>query len=312
MNALGLAEKIEVVTLIDNYVDVLIPSHQKVVREPHYRNGTVAPPLVAEHGLSLLVRVFQNGHAHTLLLDAGWSETGVQYNMAELGIPVSEIEGIILSHGHMDHHGGLKALLRQRTAPVPVITHPDVFLKNRYIVSSQGDKIAFPLLDKDSLKRLGAQVIDNKEPYFLVSDLVLVSGEIERITDFEKGLPNAYVEKDGKIERDRILDDQALIVHLKNKGLVIITGCSHAGIINTIYYAQKITGVLSVHAVIGGFHLSGASFEPIIGKTLEQLKAIDPEIICPMHCTGWQATKKIAEHMPSQFVLSSVGTTMTL
>ena len=101
-------------------------------------------------------------------------------------------------------------------------------------------------------------------------------------------------------------------MHLKDKGLVIITGCSHAGIINTIRYARKITGVMSVHAVIGGFHLSGAAFEPIIGKTLEHLKAIDPEISLPMHCTGWQATNRIARQMPSQFVLSSVGTTLAL
>ena len=312
VNALNHADKIEIVTIIDNYVDVLIGSKQKVTRSPHYRNGVVAPPLVAEHGLSLLVRVFKDGRSHSLLLDAGWSETGVLRNLKELEIPISEIEEIVLSHGHMDHHGGLKAFLRERGTSIPIIVHPDVFLENRYLVSVQGEKIAFPLLDEDSLKDLGAQVIKNQSPSLIASDLVMVSGQIKRTTDFEKGLPNAYVEKGGKVERDCILDDQALIVNLKNKGLVIITGCSHAGIINTIYYAQEITGETAVHAVIGGFHLSGAFFEPIIEKTLDKLKKIGPDIVCPMHCTGWQATKQIAKHLPSQFVLSCVGTTITL
>ena len=138
------------------------------------------------------------GNTHSVLLDAGWSETGVQPIWQELGIPISEIEGIILSHGHMDHHGGLKALLRQRNSAVPVIAHPDAFLKNRYLLSTQGQKVTFPVLDEVSLSDLGAQVIRNRSPYVLASDLVLVSGEIERTTDFEKGLPNAYAERDGK------------------------------------------------------------------------------------------------------------------
>ncbi|MCD6353498.1 MAG: MBL fold metallo-hydrolase, partial [Proteobacteria bacterium] len=106
--------------------------------------------------------------------------------------------------------------------------------------------------------------------------------------------------------------DQALVIHLKGKGLVIISGCSHSGIINIIHYARKITGVTRVYGVMGGFHLTGPAFEPIIGETIEKLKAINPAIIFPMHCTGWKATTEIAEQMPRQFVLSSVGTTLTL
>jgi 7,8-dihydropterin-6-yl-methyl-4-(beta-D-ribofuranosyl)aminobenzene 5'-phosphate synthase len=141
---------------------------------------------------------------------------------------------------------------------------------------------------------------------------VLVTGEIERTTDFEKGLPHAYLERGGKTEPDRILDDQGLVVHLKGKGLVIITGCAHSGIINTIQFAQKLTEISSVYAIIGGFHLSGPKFESIIPRTLEELKVINPAVICPMHCTGWKATVEIARKMLHQFVLNSVGTTLVL
>jgi len=306
------AEKIEIITLMDNYTDCLIPSSQNVKRNPHYKNGEVVPPLMAEHGLSLLIRVFENGRPHSLLLDAGWSETGVLHNLRELGIEVNKIETAVLSHGHMDHYGALKSILNLKSESIPVIVHPDVFLRNRFIVLPDGEKIRFPVLEENTFQKTGAQIIKNKSPYLLLSDLALVTGEIERATDFEKGMPNAYLERAGEIEPDRILDDQAIVVHLKGKGLVIITGCAHSGIINTIHYAQKLTGVMPVYAIIGGFHLSGPAFEPIIDKTLEKLKALKPAIISPMHCTGWKATVEIAKQMPHQFVLSSVGTTLTL
>ncbi|MBW1679175.1 MAG: MBL fold metallo-hydrolase [Deltaproteobacteria bacterium] len=306
------AEKIEIITLMDNYTDCIIPSSQKVKRNLHYKNGKVVPPLMAEHGLSLLIKVFENGRSHSLLLDAGWSETGVLHNLRRLGIEANKIEAAVLSHGHMDHYGALKSILNLKSESIPVIVHPDVFLRNRFIVLPDGEKIRFPVLEENTFQKTGAQIIKNKSPYLLLSDLALVTGEIERATDFEKGMPNAYLERAGKIEPDRILDDQAIVVHLKGKGLVIITGCAHSGIINTIHYAQKLTGVMPVYAIIGGFHLSGPAFEPIIDKTLEKLKALKPAIISPMHCTGWKATVEIAKQMPHQFVLSSVGTTLTL
>ncbi len=260
----------------------------------------------------MLVRVFENGKPHSFLLDAGWSEIGVLRNLKELQIDVNEIETIILSHGHMDHFGCLKNILKVKSFPTPVIVHPDVFLKKRFLMLANGETIKFPAVKENSLQKSGAQIIQNRVPYLLTSDLVLVTGEIERITSFEKGIINAYVVREERIERDLIMDDQALIVYLKGKGLVIITGCAHSGIINTVRYAQKITGINSVHAVIGGFHLSGPAFEPCIGSTLAELKQINPSLVCPMHCTGRTATTAIAREMPDKFVLSSVGSTLLL
>ncbi len=305
-------ERLEVVTLIDNYIDVLISSSQNVKRSPHYKDGKIAPPLIAEHGLSLLVRVFENGKPHSFLLDAGWSATGVLHNLKELEINTNEIEAVILSHGHMDHHGALKGILKLIDKPIPVIVHPDVFLKKRFLLLPEDRKILFPILDEKKLKEAGARIIKSKEASFLAQNLILVTGEIERTTPFEKGIPNAFVDKEGIIERDFIQDDQAIIIHLRGKGLVVITGCAHSGIINTVRYAQKVTGIDPVYAVIGGFHLSGTKFEPVISPTLQEMKRINPFVISPMHCTGFKATMQIAKNMPHQFVLSSVGSTLLL
>jgi 7,8-dihydropterin-6-yl-methyl-4-(beta-D-ribofuranosyl)aminobenzene 5'-phosphate synthase len=120
------------------------------------------------------------------------------------------------------------------------------------------------------------------------------------------------VEKKGKLEKDPILDDQALFVRLKGRGLVVIGGCSHAGIVNTVLYGKKMTGAQAVHAILGGFHLSGPLFEPIIGDTIDALKAMEPKVVVPMHCTGWNAIQRFHEAFPSAFVLNSVGSTFTL
>lgn len=306
------AEKIELIVLMDNYSDVLLPSSQRLKRFLPIREGKFAAPLFAEHGFSLLVRLFENKKAHSLLLDAGWSEDGVVHNLKKLDVDIAEVETIILSHGHMDHHGALHNILALKGGPVSIIAHPDAFLKGRFVVLPDGEKVTFPAPDEALLRDRGAHIIKNKSPYLIASDLALVSGEIERTTGFEKGLPNAFLEREGNIENDHILDDQALIIHLKQKGLVVISGCAHAGIINTVTHARKITGVNKVYGVMGGFHLTGPAFEPIIGETIKELKAVDPEVILPMHCTGWKATVEIAQHLPRQFVLSSVGTTLTL
>ena len=141
---------------------------------------------------------------------------------------------------------------------------------------------------------------------------VLITGEIPRITNFEKGFPLQY--KEGKDQNHLIADpfvndDQALVMLLKNKGLVILTGCSHAGIINTINYAIKASGIKKVYAIIGGFHLSGEEYEDSIPLTITELLRIDPVYIIPCHCTGWKASNEIIRAMPRKYIQTSVGST---
>jgi len=143
----------------------------------------------------------------------------------------------------------------------------------------------------------------------LASDLILISGEVERVTDFEKGFPWAEAKIDDDWIVDPFHDDQGVAVKVKGRGLVVIGGCSHAGIINTVKHAQKVARTDKVHAVLGGFHLTGPIFEPIIGPTIEEMKKIGPDFVVPMHCTGWKTINQFAEDMPEQFILNSVGTT---
>lgn len=143
----------------------------------------------------------------------------------------------------------------------------------------------------------------------LCSDLIVALGEVERVTNFEKGFPWAEAKIGGSWVRDPFYDDQGVSVNVKGKGLVVIGGCSHAGIINTVERARKVTGISEVHAVLGGFHLTGPIFEPIIGATIGQMKKIGPDFVVSMHCTGWKASNQFSREMADQFLLNTVGTT---
>ena len=138
-----------------------------------------------------------------------------------------------------------------------------------------------------------------------------MSGEIARTTDFEQGFPIHYTKRNGIWEHDPLIkDDQCIILNLSGKGLIIVTGCSHAGIINTIRYAQALTNVDQVYAVVGGFHLTGTIFDKIIPATVAALQKINPAILMPGHCTGWSAIHQIAAAMPGAFIPTNVGTTL--
>jgi 7,8-dihydropterin-6-yl-methyl-4-(beta-D-ribofuranosyl)aminobenzene 5'-phosphate synthase len=307
-------DSIEILTLMDNYVDILLGSTRVVRRANHSGGGEIfSDTLVGEHGLSLLVTVCEGSKRHTILLDTGYSAVGVPHNIEQLGLDLKEIEAIVLSHGHMDHLGSLNVLLEKMHKPMPVLVHPHAFDSPRYVTRKDGGKDRFPvMLVRREIENRGGQIRETAEPTLICEDMILVSGEVERTTPFEKGMPHAVVEKNGNLEKDPILDDQALFLLLKGKGLVVIGGCSHAGIVNTVLYGKKLTGVQTVHAVLGGFHLAGPLFEPIIGNTIDALKAMAPAVVVPMHCTGWNAIHRLSDAFPSAFVLSSVGSTYTL
>ena len=306
------ADRVEITTIMDNYTDRLLPSTGVAKRAPLAVGEQLTPQTpLAEHGLSLLIKVFRGLEEHTVLFDAGWSDIGVPFNMKLFGIDVNKIEAIVLSHGHMDHFGALIEVLKVKK-DIPLILHPDAFTAPRGRKAPDGRMVKFPTLDEQSLIEAGADLVKTKSPYLLAKGLLASTGEIKRVTDFEKGMPSACLERNGKIEYDPILDDQGAVIHVKGKGLVVISGCGHAGIINTIYYAQNITKIDKVYAILGGFHLSGLVFEPIIGRTINELKKIAPKVIVPMHCTGWKAINEIAKEMPHQFLLNSVGTKFLL
>ena len=307
-------DRVEILTLMDNFVDVLLED-TKVVSRPPKAIGAEIPTdtLLAEHGLSLLVKVQHGAEKHTILFDTGYNSMGVLHNMAKLAVDPDEMEAIVLSHGHMDHTGSLHPILQKISNPIPLVVHPDAFLYPRFVEEKDGSRRRFPrtLVRKD-LDRRNVELLESKTPTPILDETILVTGEVERTTEFEKGMPNALIERDGNLEPDPIKDDQALVMHLKDKGLVVVSGCSHAGIVNTVRYAKKLTGVAKVHAILGGFHLSGAFFEKIVDKTIDELKALSPVVVVPMHCTGRKAMEQFSREFPSSFVLNSVGSKITL
>ncbi|RLB18445.1 MAG: MBL fold metallo-hydrolase [Deltaproteobacteria bacterium] len=307
-------DRVEVLTLIDNYVDVLLTNTEVVYRPPLAKEGGIpADTLVAEHGLSLLITLYRGDETHTILFDTGYSSVGLLHNMGLLEIDPGQIEALVISHGHMDHTGTLYPLLDKIPGPLPLVVHPDAFLTPRYFALDDGRKLLFPeVLKISELEKRNVQLLESKGPILLAGDTALVTGEVERTTTYEKGLPNALLERNGTIEKDPILDDQAIAVNVKGKGLVLISGCAHAGIMNTILYAMKITGISSIQGVLGGFHLSGAFFEPIIEDTIKDLKKLNPKVLVPMHCTGWKAINRFSEEFPEAFILNSVGSRFTI
>jgi len=297
---LGDADRVEILVLMDNYADVLVPSVPPVKRYV----AELSEQLIAEHGLSLLIKVFRGDRCRTILMDAGLTRVGVPYNAEKLGVNFREVDFFFLSHGHLDHYGALEDVLKKIGKPVTFVAHPDVFLP-KYVILPNGNTRGPMILDPEKLKSLGAKLMITKSPVQLAPGTT-TTGEVERTTDFEKGFPVMYTIKDDKLVRDEILDDQSLVIRLRKEGLVVISGCAHAGIINTILHAQKITGTKKVYAVIGGFHLSGAP-DTTINKTIEMFREIDPTYIIPMHCTGFKAISRISTELREKFVLSTVG-----
>lgn len=303
------ADGAEITTILDNIVDVLLPTTETAQRFVLQSDFFEREALLAEHGFSALVTVSLGNTSEQLLFDAGLSKKGLTHNMDVMEIKPNELHTIVLSHGHADHTNGLMGLAqRLGKRKVPLVLHPDAFLQ-RKVVFPDGHEMNLPPPDRRILSQEGIEFIEERGPSYLLGGLVLVTGQIRRSTDFETGLPVHRALIDGKWQPDPLIhDDQAVVIHVRDKGLVILTGCGHAGVINTIRHAQEVTGIKKVYAVIGGFHLSGALFDPIVPPTISALKELGPALVVPAHCTGWKATHTIAQQMPEAFVQNSVGT----
>jgi len=301
-------DKVEVTCLVDNYVDLLLPS-TSVVHRPSVRESWYEKPPIAEHGFSVSVTLEINGTKHRILFDSGQSPWTASYNIDALDFDLSYCEMAILSHGHIDHAGGLLNIRKKMNASsIPLIIHEDAF-KSRLFKFPDGKTLNLPPPNKSLLVKAGYDITGGNLSSLWLNNSILVTGEIPRTNNFENGLPNHYSEMDGKIESDPLIkDDQAIVLNIKDKGLVIITGCGHAGIINTVNYAKKLTGEDRIHAVIGGIHLSGEMFESIIPRTVDELEKHKPKFIIPCHCSGFKATNEIAKRMPTAIIQNSVGT----
>jgi 7,8-dihydropterin-6-yl-methyl-4-(beta-D-ribofuranosyl)aminobenzene 5'-phosphate synthase len=273
----------------------------------------VPDALVAEPGFSALVRIDAGGRRRTLLFDTGVSPNGMVDNLRRLGIAPDEIEIIVLSHGHWDHVTGIEGLAKALgAARLPVMIHPE-FWQRRRIRFPGLEPAELPATSASALEGMGFTIIEDRRPSFLLDGAALITGEVDRTTSFETGFAGHEAFHGGEWHPDPlILDDQALVLSLGEPGLVVLSGCGHAGIVNTVRHARALTGTDKVAAIIGGFHLNGPKFEPIIEPTVDALAALSPGLLVPAHCTGFKATQRIAARFPDAFALGSVGTTITL
>ncbi|MEV4320006.1 MBL fold metallo-hydrolase [Actinocrispum sp. NPDC049592] len=318
--ALEPVDEVEIVTLVDNVFDALLMGDERTRRPamgvpgvvaPQFEEGRTLRGLVAEHGFSALVKVRRGETTTTLLFDTGMSPEAMVTNAERMGFALDELNTIVLSHGHFDHAGGLAGLAKR--VKLPMVVHPNVWSKRRLVIPGQ-DPVELPTLSKRALTTEGFDVIERREPSLLLDGSVLITGEVDRTTEFEHGMPPSHQAWDGgKWEHDPlVIDDQALIVNVRNRGLVVLTGCGHAGAVNIVRHAQRLTGVDQLHALIGGLHLSGPAFEPIIKPTVDAFTAMRPSLIVPGHCTGWRAQHTFAAAMPDAWVQSSSGTSYRL
>jgi 7,8-dihydropterin-6-yl-methyl-4-(beta-D-ribofuranosyl)aminobenzene 5'-phosphate synthase len=319
-------DAVTLTTLVDNSTDLLLPDQGPIHRHGLLAAGTAQRlatnvldtgetydiPL-AEHGFSMLVTVTRAGHDHQLLFDAGMTPNGLRANMHRLGLSPFDIELVVLSHGHSDHVTGLDGFIRAvGPSNLPLVVHPGAFSKRRIAIPGLLE-LELPSPTRNALHEAGLEVVERRQPSLLFDDSVLITGEVDRTTDFEHGMPFHEALSDGAWAPDPfILDDQALIVHVAGHGLVVLTGCGHAGIVNIVRYARRLTGIDTVAAVVGGFHLGGPAFEPIIKPTVEALAQIGAEAIVPAHCTGWRAAHALAEAMPHAYIPNSVGSRLEL
>lgn len=307
------ASKLEITVLVDNYFDALLPPQPGVTRPPLAKDGHVSSrTLTAEHGLSILVDTWSNGFHKRVLLDTGYNQGTVLRNMETLSLAPSSIDALVLSHGHMDHTGAVNEILERVGKPIPVYFHPGIF-SERYIERPGVGIARFPQpIHRAGLETTASALIDHTGPVLLADNMIMATGAIPRLTSFEKGMRGAKMMKDGELVEDNMEDDQAIVMNVKDWGLVVISGCAHSGIVNSLNYARKLTSENKVCAVMGGFHLAGPDMGPVIDATISEIKSMAPWLVMPMHCTGFGAIANFKTEFPDSFVLSGVGTKITL
>jgi 7,8-dihydropterin-6-yl-methyl-4-(beta-D-ribofuranosyl)aminobenzene 5'-phosphate synthase len=306
-------DKIEMLTLQDNYVDLTAGDNSEIIqRAVPLKDMEIRTSILAEHGFSSMLTLTKGETSRNMLFDFGFSEQGSAFNAEALGVDLSSIEALALSHGHFDHSGGMKAIVEKiGKQGIEMAVHPEAFRNPRYIKITEDFKIKFPAFTREDAEAVGIHLVETKNPYPILDGDIVFLGEIPRKTDFEKGIPNMHYQDNGEEKWDDLIDDTAIMANVKGKGLVVISGCAHSGIINTVQYAKEISGVDQVYAVIGGFHLTGPESESVIEKTIRNFKQIDPAYIVPMHCTGRKAILAIENAMPDRFLLNMSGTKLT-
>jgi 7,8-dihydropterin-6-yl-methyl-4-(beta-D-ribofuranosyl)aminobenzene 5'-phosphate synthase len=257
-------------------------------------------PYLGQHGVSFLLTAQGDGIERNVLVDVAQNPDALLENMKKLGIAASCIDAIVLTHCHYDHTQGLGRILKEiGKKDLPVIAHPDIFRLNfitdpylRHVGVMEGDR-------REDIEAAGGLLFLTTDPLELMPGLI-TTGEVARVTDFEEVGIAIYTIAASKVQGDLMVDDISLVAQVKGKGLVIITGCSHAGIVNIVQQAVAITETEKVHGIMGGFHLIDASVDRI-QKTAQALKDLNPDWVYAGHCTGFRAQVELFQILKDRF-----------
>lgn len=306
-------DRLEIHVLVDNATDSLssVPKHIEPEFAYLHRKGmrVLSGKCIccANHGLSCLITARRGDEAHTMLFDTGPEPDTFEGNTRRLGIDLTGVEAIMLSHGHWDHAGGmLRAIdmIRRdgRNRDLPYYAHPGMFRERGRMLSDGG---VFPMENIPSVAELtahGARVVATREPQTVLGGMFYVSSEIPRVTPFEKGLPGHCARTENGWEPDPwIIDERWLGVNVAAKGLIVFTACSHAGVVNVLKDARARFDGVPLYCVLGGFHLSGPT-EAIIPETIAALREFGLTYIAAGHCTGWRAIAALLNAFGDQVV----------
>jgi 7,8-dihydropterin-6-yl-methyl-4-(beta-D-ribofuranosyl)aminobenzene 5'-phosphate synthase len=300
-----MAKKVEITTIVDNYIDIFMP----LTGVASYPVPGRASQLWAEQGLSLWIEVSDKGWTKRILYDFGRSDQVLLHNAELLRLDFRQLDFLVLSHGHVDHYGCLLRVLENTDDGCKLIIHPDAHGRKRFVRQTDGSYVGPWDIDIRVFDQFGSRLEPRANPSDLGSG-VHVSGEIEKNTDFEPGMPNAFVEVDNKLVHDKIPDDQSIFIELQGKGIVVLTGCCHAGVVNTLTYAQKMFPEQPVYALIGGLHLNSAEEEQM-QKTIEYLSQLHVKYISALHCTGYYAQRLLMEKFRDRWLPNTVGAKIT-
>jgi 7,8-dihydropterin-6-yl-methyl-4-(beta-D-ribofuranosyl)aminobenzene 5'-phosphate synthase len=305
--ALRDVEAVEIEVVVDGSVDLRMPPTGPVQGSVPVYDWWEGEQIRAEDGLALLVRTHVDGEVHAVVFDTGLARDTFVHNAAVLDLGSSPLEAIVVSHGHQGHVGGLAALIERQAAGVPIVVHPDVRLDRRVVLPS-GSVMHMPPLPVAALEHAGARVVEEPGPSLWAADTVLVSGEVARTTRFEPGLPTQQTTfGDAWAPDPWTWDDQSLIVHVRDHGLVVIAGCAHAGPVNTLRNARTLTGIERIHAYVGGMHLASAPLADAIEPTIDGLAEIGFDYVIPAHCTGMAAMTQLVARFGSACIPSGAG-----
>jgi 7,8-dihydropterin-6-yl-methyl-4-(beta-D-ribofuranosyl)aminobenzene 5'-phosphate synthase len=303
-------DRVSVTTVVDNSVDILRPD-EKVARRWGVPRARKIADLRAEHGLAHYVEVARGRETARIAFDFGLTAASMTHNFQELGLDAGAIDALALSHGHSDHFGGLLGFLsayRRRMRPgLRFYGHPNHYV-GRWMERDK-DRVSLGRLDRGDVARWDVDVVDVAEPVILAEG-VLLSGEMRETEPYEAIPPSLRMEHDGALVQDTFIGEQTLVAHVRDRGLVVVTSCSHRGIVGICRNAMRVSGVPKIHAVLGGFHLSGLDAERI-DRVVETLRGFEVDYLVPQHCTGFEALVRLAQRMGKELVVSSTGSTFT-